>query len=191
MKIKIRFTAVFSFLTLMITQPVHCFAALIAAFLHELGHIIVARALGIRFQALSLTSFGAALTPRGAIGSYRNECFIALAGPAINFIFLFLLLPINRQSHPFLGFFALSSLFLGVLNLLPIQGFDGGRIFLCMLSRFVGFHLAKNLLSVSSFIILFLLWAFSIYLLLQVGASLSLFVFSCSLFIKLFVNVSS
>ncbi len=188
MKIKIGFFSVCTLLAWVLTNPLYGVAALAAATLHELGHLFVARLLGISFREMSITPFGAALTPADSLGGYTDELLVAAAGPFINLFSVLAALPWIQGKGELLSFFVLASLFLGILNLLPVLGFDGGRMLSCFLSRYIPEATAEKVLCVTSFVTLFFLWSFSVYLLLRVGSSLSLFVFSCSLFCRLFVR---
>ncbi len=188
MKIKIGFLTVCTLLAWLLTNSLYAVAGFIAATLHELGHIGMARLLGIPFRELNVTPFGAALTPSTAMGSYTDEVLIAAAGPAVNLLSALIILPWTRSGVAFPLFFLISSLFLAILNLLPVSGFDGGRILSCLLCKHCEPLVAERILGVSSFVIVFALWCLSVYLLLRIESSLSLFVFSCSLFLKLFVN---
>ena len=183
MKIKIGFFSACTLLVWFLTNPLYGTAALAAATFHELGHLWTARVLGISFQEMAITPFGAALTPASGLGGYTDELLVAAAGPFVNLFSAFVTLPLARGSFSIFRFFVLASLFLGLLNLLPVSGFDGGRILACLLPR-----ASARILVLTSFLTLFFLWIFSVYLLLRVGNSLSLFVFSCSLFCKLFVR---
>ncbi len=186
MKIKIRFATSLCAILLLIARPLAFPALLLSVTLHELGHIVTARLLGLRFSSLSISPFGAALTPLGGMGGYREEILVALAGPCINLLSALSLS--KATSNTFLNFFVISSIFLGLLNLLPIRSFDGGRILLCTFSHIGKPRCGERILATSSFLFLFFFWSFSAYLLLRVGASLSLFVFSCSLFCRLFID---
>ena len=84
--------------------------------------------------------------------------------------------------------FALASLVLAILNLLPISELDGGRIVYCTLASRFSVECAKRVVDALSFAIIFSLWTLSVYLILRLGASLSLFVFSCFLFGKIFIK---
>ena len=186
MKIKIGFLTLCTLLGYFLSEPLFAMAAILAASLHELAHIGMAHLCGISFRELAITPFGAALTPASFMGGYRDEILVAAAGPLANLLCAALIFPYSHIS--FFSFFLVSSLFLAFLNLLPVTGFDGGRIFLCLLCDRLSPTTAARLLSVLSFLIVFFLWSFSVYVLLRVGNSLSLFVFSCSLFLKLFVQ---
>ncbi len=100
------------------------FPFLTAALLHEAGHLLVLRCLGVRIEALRLTAQGAVLFT--APLSYRNELFAALGGPCVNF--LLILFFASR-----LPIFALVNLCLLVYNLLPVYPLDGGRILRALL----------------------------------------------------------
>ncbi len=186
MKIRIGFFAIALTFALIITHSFEALACFFAAFIHELGHIAAARISDVKFKEMRLSPFGAALIPSSSMGSFYNEIFICVAGPLINFLCVLfaLLLPVSCD---FLNLFILSSLFLGVLNLLPISSFDGGRILFAIIESHFSFRCARKVLCVSSFLLIFALWTLSLYLLIKTASSLSLFVFSCSLFAKLFV----
>lgn len=186
MKIKIGFLALCTLIGYLFTNPMFAMAAVLAATLHELSHIGMAKLCGIAFRELSITPFGAALTPASFMGSYREEILIAAAGPCANLICAGVIFPLTEI--PFISLFFLSSLFYALLNLLPVTGFDGGRVLSCLLSQRFSPTFCTRLLTVTSFLIVFFLWSFSVYILLRVGNSLSLFMFSCSLFLKLFVE---
>lgn len=186
MKIKVGFLTVCTLLTYLLSNSLYAATAILAATLHEFGHIGMARACGISFRELCITPFGAALTPTSFMGTYREEMLVAAAGPFVNLLCAALIFPLRHIS--FFFFFLLSSLFFALLNLLPVSGFDGGRILFCLLCQHFTPEHSTRVLSVSSFLIVFALWSFSVYVMLRVGSSLSLFIFSCSLFLKLFID---
>lgn len=162
-------------------------ASLLAALLHELGHVAAATALGIDLREVRLDVLGARLQTAGRLHSYAAEVVLCAAGPAVNFILFFLLLPFLERTA-FLSSLGLASLSLGVFNLVPISGFDGGRIFSGLLHKLLPPVLAEQLARVASFLSLLCIWMLSVWLLLRTGTSLSLFVFSCYLFAMLFVR---
>jgi membrane-associated protease RseP (regulator of RpoE activity) len=87
------------------------------------------------------------------------------------------------QASP-LGELAPLSLYLCLLNLLPIRSFDGGRALVCFLCdrRATLPDRAERILSVVSAIVLLLLWTVAVYLLLRRGSALSLYLFCLQLF---------
>lgn len=188
MKIKLSVTPamLILFCCMLATTPLSMLAAsLPAALLHELGHVAAAAALGIDLRSIRLDVLGARLNTSGRLHSYAAEVALCAAGPAVNFLCFALLLPFFERAD-YLSALGLTSLSLGIFNLLPISGFDGGRILYGLLHRLLPPTLAERLCAACSLLSLLLLWMLSVWLLLRTGSSLSLFVFSCYLFAMLF-----
>ena len=174
---------------------------LIAILLHGLGHLLAAALCGVSLDRLTLSHTGLRLQTRSdAFPSYKAEACIALGGPLGNLLgnALFVLAALLAANSRAAAFFeALNaqllpfSLYLAVWNMLPIDGFDGGRLLRCLLcgsthlERARGMLFADRLLSVTSVLCLLILWFFSVYLLLRGGSSLSLYVFCVELFVSL------
>ena len=189
MKIKINFFAVMLFLSMLISNGYYALLTFLCAALHESAHIIAAKARKIKLNDLNIGILGARLSMPHSICSYKDEIIICIAGPLIN-IFSVVIALLIKSRLDFGGdlyeHFILSSLALGVLNLLPIKTFDGGRILFAFTSYLSSPKIAEGVLSVFSFVSLFVLWAISVYLILKTSSSLSLFVFSVSLFANFF-----
>ena len=197
MKFKIKFgiiTPLFIAFLLFSDNIIYTLLGLLAAALHELGHIIAAKLTSIHLSSLSLDLLGARLTTDRRLTSFKDEIILCSAGPLVNFAVsatVFLILPnINTAGafYEYMSFFATASAALGILNLLPVKSFDGGRILECILCIFSGEHRALLTLSVLSFASCFCLWSLSVYLIIKTGNSLSLFVFSVSLFSRIFIK---
>lgn len=184
-KLKLGFFAVLMLVSLAVSAPRYFPALICSVTIHEFGHIIMARILGIPMYELKLGIFGAALMPSNTLFSYTDEILLCLFGPLFNFLSVpiaFYLFKIPPSSM-----FVISSLALGFLNLLPISGFDGGRIASAVFHRLFCEDTARRLTKTVSFIFIFSLWCLSLYLLMRVGASLTMFVFSVSTFAKIFI----
>lgn len=112
----------------------------LACLVHELGHAGAVRLLGGRTEGMNLTGFGAVLRPRRRrLFSYREECIIALAGPAASFFLALLAAAWGRRwggGDAFL--LAGLSLALAVFNLIPAGPLDGGRALGALISRLFG-----------------------------------------------------
>ena len=91
----------------------------LAAALHEAGHLVVLLALGIPVRALELSAAGAVI--RAELPGDRREALALAAGPGVNLLLALLF----RRLRPL---FALCNLCLGLANLLPLPGRDGGRL---------------------------------------------------------------
>ena len=184
-KIKIGFFFVLMSLTLLVTSRQYFPALALSVTLHELGHILAARLRGIRLSKFSLGILGATLFPKERFFSYVDEIFLCLGGPLMNFLSVIVCLSLHI---PNTSFFVLSSLALGTLNMLPIHDFDGGRIFSAFLRLHTSDYTARLISRIVSFVCLFSLWCTSVYFILRYSATLSLFVFSASIFTKIFIS---
>lgn len=111
---------------LLLTMPLGFLAAaVLAAAVHELGHVAAVRLLGGQTGAFRAGPRGAVLEVGGL--DPAREMLAAAAGPMASF----LLLGLGR----FFPEIALCGLGQGLYNLLPIYPLDGGRILLGLLRR--------------------------------------------------------
>jgi len=95
----------------------------VSLLLHEVGHMLMAAALGVGIREFGICLLGA-YNRRARANSRRDEVLISLAGPLMNFA---LLIPCFFLPH--IGMeLVLCNLMLGVVNLLPIPSSDGLRI---------------------------------------------------------------
>jgi membrane-associated protease RseP (regulator of RpoE activity) len=75
------------------------------------------------------------------------------------------------------------SLFLGILNLIPLASFDGSRIATALLSLLFGEGAARAVSAVLSYTFLFLAWVVSVYVLFYSGANFALLLFCAYIFV--------
>ena len=123
----------------------------------------------------------------------ESASFLAAAGPLFSFLLPFVLdcplwAHLGIDGFRFFVNLRESSLFLGILNLIPVKGFDGARMLSALLSSMVSPDFAEKVDRFLTGIFLILLWGISVYLLLMTGGGLSLFVFSLGLFFKVFLS---
>lgn len=103
-------------------------ALVLAAAVHESGHLLALWALGCRVKGLRLDGFGASIGIDGVI-SDEAVVLAALSGPVAGFVGAFLLSAIGREfGSPGLYRAAGLSLALSLFNLLPALPLDGGRV---------------------------------------------------------------
>jgi Zn-dependent protease len=112
--------------------------------LHELGHALVARRLGVHVSGIELSFFGGAAKMVQMPRSADREIAIASAGPAVSLMLggaglgLGLLLHATPFGQPFGQLFAMIgwiNLVLAGFNLIPALPMDGGRILRALLTR--------------------------------------------------------
>jgi len=162
-----------------------CLVTVVAALLHECGHLLAARLLRIPLGGFRLSFLGARLEVSGRVMSYGEEWLLCAAGPFVSLCAAALVAPLWQYAEVARAF-SCASLVLGLLNLLPIRSFDGGRMLSCALARFCGTRAAERGEALCSFFFLFLLWATAVYFLLRAGDGLALFCFSLALFLRFF-----
>jgi Zn-dependent protease len=105
-----------------------------SVFLHELGHAVTARSLGIGVRSMSLWLLGGTTEMERESPSPGKEFAIAVAGPAVNLVLgvvavaAVVLLPSGTVTEQLAFQLAFSNLIVGVFNLLPGLPMDGGRL---------------------------------------------------------------
>jgi Zn-dependent protease len=128
--------------------------------LHEAGHGLMARQLGLRVRDVTLLPFGGIARIEQMPANPRIEALVALAGPLTNVALAILTLPLfalyiliegtsipvvisrySLETPSFGGFFYflfLANLLLAIVNLAPAFPLDGGRVFRAVMSPFIG-----------------------------------------------------
>ena len=98
--------------------------------LHELGHVVVASAHGVKVKRIGFAAAGG-YTVREHSGRWWVEAESAAAGPLANLV-LFLLL---NHAGPMAHAVAKANLILAIGNLIPFPYSDGGRLWKAISSR--------------------------------------------------------
>lgn len=112
---------------------------LLAAALHEGGHLLAARWRGVPVRALSMTAFGCVLDfADGALVRDKDLLCIAAAGPLCNLLFaLACMTPWVGQWHG-AALFGAEHLLLALFNLLPVFPLDGAVLCVGLLKPKIG-----------------------------------------------------
>lgn len=182
-KRKLRMTplSVVSFIAMLIFDKTGIGAAsLLAAMMHECGHLLAAKRMGIPLRSLRFDFLGARIEVGERLLSYGEEWLLCASGPLFSLLFSLICLPLQTVD-PFFSMLSVSSFLLGLLNLLPVKSFDGGRMTEVVLCRFFGADFSFSVMRWLTLAFLFLLWSMSVYFLLRAGGGLSLLFFSASL----------
>lgn len=186
MKIEIEPAAAVMVAALLLTDRTGvAFAALLAAGVHECGHLAAARLLHVSVRTLRFHLLGARLVPSGRTLTYGEEWLLCAAGPLVGLLAAAAAAPFWQAFHLAISF-SCASLLLSLLNLLPVRGFDGGRMLETALCRLISPQFADTVLVATTLLSLFLLWLVAVYFLLSAGDGLSLWCFSMSLFSRFF-----
>ena len=108
--------------------------------LHELGHSLTARRYGVVVPRILLLPIGGMAEFDRIPRKPSEEFFITIAGPAVNFAIVAVLLPfvwryvlgaedmIEFSGAELMTQLFLANLIMGIFNLLPVYPMDGGRI---------------------------------------------------------------
>ena len=149
-----------------------------AVFIHETGHMITAKLLKIPFLEVSITPFGiclrydmSAVDTASAVAVYLSGSFVSTA---LGTVVLRYTSPYNKAIFAF----ALISLTLGLVNLMPVKGLDGGCAFECLLSARICPDTAYKVTKAVSDVFVFIFWFCTLYVSLTEGINISMITLS-------------
>lgn len=113
--------------------------------LHELGHAVVARKLGVRVSGIDLGFFGGAAKMVQLPRTANHELAIAAAGPIVSLALGGAGLGLGALFHVSLfAWIGWTNLLLAGFNLIPALPMDGGRILRALLTRRLDFVRATD-----------------------------------------------
>lgn len=147
------------------------FSALCALLLHESGHLVAARLLGVSIAEVEITPLGGVMTvenPESLSGG--KQFLLACAGPLFSLIGCLLapaLFSSGVASFSFCCSFAKANLLLLLFNLLPVLPLDGGHMLRAILRRFFPESAVTRILIFSGEALGILLCAVSLYFAFQ------------------------
>jgi Zn-dependent protease len=114
--------------------------------LHELGHALVARHLGVRIAGIELSFFGGAAKMVELPRTANHELAIAAAGPAVSLMLGGAGFALGVLLHsPLLLWLGWTNIILAGFNLIPALPMDGGRILRALLTRRMDYVQATDL----------------------------------------------
>jgi Zn-dependent protease len=110
--------------------------AFASVLLHELGHALVARHLGVPVSGIELSFFGGAAKMTDVPRTSRDEIAIAAAGPIVSLVLAGIGLGLGLATHsPWVSLVGWINLVIAGFNLIPALPMDGGRILRALLAR--------------------------------------------------------
>lgn len=186
-KVKIQTsTAVFLLLLAVFGRDTVAFMPILAAAAHEIGHLAVMLLLRVPVREMEITLFGAEIkSGLFGVGS-AGRAVIYFAGAGMNILTGVAAVLLFKQSF-LANVFFVSSLGLGVLNLVPIRSLDGGKI-LEVICESVCPTRADRILNITSVVSLAFLWLTAVYLMLCLGGNISLLLFCMFMFVSLYLR---
>jgi len=132
------YVSVFSFIwasfAILSDASVYTLAVILSAALHEAGHIFALSVCHEKPRKIYVYPFGVDMKCSLSRLSYKQELFVLLSGAGANFItaavsFAVCVFAYNRISL----FIVFCNAFLGITNLFPVSGLDGGRALYALL----------------------------------------------------------
>jgi stage IV sporulation protein FB len=181
-KIRISLTSLLLIPAVILDPSGTVITTVLAAFVHELGHLITIFAFGIGVKELSVTPYGLEIGTKRQYKSFGEEMAVSLAGCAVNFLCFF---AFSRVTGYIKGF-SHACLVLGILNALPVLSLDGGEALFAFLSSVTEHRKAVKISRALSFITLVLMWSIAAYIFLFSGYNYSLFIMAVWLFAKIY-----
>ena len=157
--------------------------ALFAIVLHEMGHLFMMWILECSPKRIKLIPASVQITASFQ-KRYRNDFLVAACGPFVN-ILLFLTLYFNYLvfKNEVTLYFALLNLVIGVFNLLPLKGLDGGTILFCILEKSKGPDKASVILKIITLVLAVAIILAAITLTVQGKINISIYIMGIYLLI--------
>lgn len=179
-KIDFLFVAVIT-LALLLDNTYTVILGILSAFIHEISHIISFIVLGKTPKKLSFEVTGILLEKDNICMSLKEELIVLLSGSFVNLIIFFIIF-ISGTKNKSLNIFAVSNLILGIMNLLPLNAFDGGKIINLILSLFINVNFAYTICKIVQIIITCIFFIIYIYLVINYSFNFSLLIMFIYLF---------
>lgn len=156
---------------------------LLAALLHEGGHLLACRLLGVPIRFFRPTVAGAVIGYDPSAVSYTREAMIAAAGPLSNLAGFLLCFP--GQCSRGRALFGIACLSLALFNLLPIRRLDGGVILYDLLTSVMDPWRSAPIVETVSLVCTVCLWMCAAAVQIRCGGNLSVFLISVYLLTKI------
>ena len=122
------FTIVYSALLFAVDRSFYTALTLLAAAIHELGHLSAARLLGIGTEQITIYPFGADIRLSAGLRSYRADFFISSAGIVANCIVGILCYAFFCHNI-YLNYFSLCNFLLAGINLFPLPSLTAVELY--------------------------------------------------------------
>lgn len=189
-KVKISIFAIISFAAVLYSDFSFFTAEIfIAAIIHELGHICAMKLFDVKIHSVSVLAFGAEISSDAALLPYHKEALTALSGIVFNGVSGVIALAVRIFTNDiYTLFFAVCSLFLALINLVPVPGFDGARALQAILCARLGGERAVCIMDTVHYFAFLLLVLAALYVMKITEGNLSLVIFLCCVFMGVYAR---
>ena len=153
-------------------SPLFAVCTLISAAIHELGHIAVFFLLGIKSSRPTGHITGFRIMPSRSL-SFSEDALVSLGGPLANLLFSAIFLSLFPLFGDYAKILSIFNALTMLSNLAPIEGYDGYRIILALLSE--KFPYLERGLCALSFFFTTVLSFLSLYLIEKLGTGYWIF----------------
>ena len=161
---------------------------ILAVTLHEFGHLTALLIFGAKPQRVEL-KVGAVAIIGNFVLTVKQRFIMLLAGSTVNFIVFVLLYCLYFVlQNLYLLNFSLVMFVVGVINLLPILGLDGGEILSLIFIRFMKLKSANKLVLVFSIVTILFVLSLGLQVLNNTKTNFSLIIFGIYLFLGILVS---
>lgn len=167
------------------------FLSFLAALIHESGHILLYLLFDDMPSRLEFGIFGIRITQKNAVSlSCRQEIAVAAAGPIMNFmvaLFLCIMIIFMHSDTNSLRMAAGLNLLLGIVNFMPIEPLDGGKVLFYAIAHRKDAQYAEKAVNLCSVLFLLPLMALGFYFALFCGYNPTLLImciYLCVLLVK-------
>lgn len=162
---------------------------LFAVSLHEIGHLLAMWIVGTPPKSIRLIPASVQIT-RSISSRYKNDIIVALSGPLVNFA-LFLTLYINYLIFGNEGilYYSLINLIVGLFNLLPVTGLDGGTVLFSVIAKKRDINRAMLTLRIISLCLGAVCLFLAITLTLRGKLNISVYIISVYLFLSVLIKI--
>lgn len=162
---------------------------LFAVFMHECGHLFAMWALDCEPKRVRLIPASVEIT-RSIHTRYRNDVVIALMGPAVNIV-LFFTLYFNYFAfkNETILYYGLINLLVGLFNLLPVAGLDGGTVLYSIIARKSDPNRAMLTIKIITASIAVSVFILAVTLTLRGEVNLSLYIIAVYLFLGVLLKM--
>lgn len=162
---------------------------LFAVSLHEIGHLLAMWIVGTPPKSIRLIPASVQIT-RSISSRYKNDIIVALSGPLVNFA-LFLTLYINYLIFGNEGilYYSLINLIVGLFNLLPVTGLDGGTVLFSVIAKKRDINRAMLTLRIISLCLGAVCLFLAITLTLRGKLNVSVYIISVYLFLSVLIKI--